>query len=331
MSRWLAIFFLCVTVALGLFQFVWVGPSSREVDVTIVRGMSLHDIAVILKQRHVITTTQVFVLTVKLQNVELALRAGEYRFAPHPSVREVITWLNRGPRDVERMIRIPEGLTTRELATLLETQTHIPASEILTVVSHPSEALVSRFPWLPVQTRVWGLEGYLLGDTYEVLQDSRAEEVIATMLSNFQRKALPVLAKTSPKYPLDLHETVTLASIIESEVATWKDRRIVADIFLRRLRRGVALQADSTVNYATGKNRSRVSFEDLTSPSAYNTYKYPGLPPGSIASPSILSLWAVIQPIANPYWYFLTDPQGNIYYSQTFSEHAEKKFAIYGR
>ncbi len=315
----------------GSFPLLWTGPANTSVDVTIPRGASLHDIAVLLTQKGVITTPQLFALVVKLQRAELALRAGEYRFPPHPSIPEVVAWLNRGPRDIERMVRVPEGLTIRELAALLEREVHISATQILTVVNHPSEQLVSRFPWLPAQTRQAGLEGYLLGDTYEVLQDSKPEEVVAMMLLNFQRKALPALAKAPARYPLDLHETVALASIVESEVATWQDRRIVADMFLRRLRRGGALQADSTVNYATGKNRSRVSFEDLASTSPYNTYRYPGLPPGPIANPSLLSLWAVIQPIPNSYWYFLTDRAGNVYYSQTFEEHAAKKAGIYGR
>lgn len=331
LPRSLAIFFLFFTLTLGVFQFVWVAPTGRELDVIIPRGVGVNTIARLLSDRQIISSALLFRAVVRLKKAEGALQAGVYRFSPHLSLLAVIDALKQGGRPLAAMLRIPEGSSSKEIARVLFERIGIPEQEFLSVVREPNAALLTDFSWLPEAVSVVGLEGYLFGDTYELLEDSKAQEVVRKMLATFAAKALPVFAKTPKGYPLDLHETLTLASIVEREVATWEDRRIVTDLFLRRLKYGMALQADSTVNYATGKNVSRASFADLETASAYNTYKVRGLPPGPIANPTVLTLWAVIQPIANPYWYFLTDPEGNVYYSQTFAEHTQKKAAIYGQ
>lgn len=331
LSQFLTIFFLFFTLTLGVFQFVWVAPTARERDVTIGRGVPVYKIAQLLSDRQIISSALLFRAVVRFKKADGALQAGVYRFSPHISLAAVIDALKRGGRPLAAMLRIPEGSSSKEIARVLEERMRIPEAEFLSLVRQPNAELRADFPWLPDAINRAGLEGYLFGDTYELLEESRAQEVVQKMLRTFSKKALPVLLKIPKGYPLNLHETLTLASIVEREVATWEDRRIVTDIFLRRLRYGMALQADSTVNYATGKNVSRASFTDLETPSAYNTYKVRGLPPGPISNPTVLTLWAVIQPIANPYWYFLTDPEGHVYYSQTFAEHTQKKAAIYGR
>ncbi len=104
-----------------------------------------------------------------------------------------------------------------------------------------------------------------------------------------------------------------------------QDRALVADLFWRRLKIGMALQADSTVNYITGKNDSVVSLIDLQKDSPYNTYKNKGLPPGPINNPGLSAIRAAIYPKANQYWYFLTTKDGQVIYSRTFEEHVANK------
>jgi len=126
-----------------------------------------------------------------------------------------------------------------------------------------------------------------------------------------------------------VHEILTLASILEKEVSTENDRKIVADIFYKRLEIGMALQADSTVNYASGKSVPRASGKDLETDSPYNTYKYKGLPPGPICNPSLSAIKAAIYPAKNDYWYFLTTPDGKVIYSKTHDEHVKAKAKYY--
>jgi UPF0755 protein len=330
MPKPLAAIVTVLVLALGVFQFFWIGASQGEKDVTVPRGAGVREIAGVLHSHGVIASRPLFEITARIWGIDRELRAGEYRFLPHSSVRAVLQQLTEGPRQVERMVRLIEGLNARDIAQLLATEIGLAQDDFLLLVRNPPERFFADFPWLPEKTKAIGLEGYLLGDTYGLLEDTRPEEVIRAMLKNFELKALPVVQKTPKGYPLDLHETMTLASVVESEVATWDDRRKVADIFLRRLRHGIALQADSTVNYITGKKQTRSSLDDLKNPSPYNTYKYAGLPPGPISSPSVLSIRAVLQPLHNTSWYFLTDPAGAVYYSRTFDEHKKIKSELYG-
>jgi len=116
-----------------------------------------------------------------------------------------------------------------------------------------------------------------------------------------------------------------MASVIEREVRSEEDRALVSDIFWKRVEAGRGLEADSTVNYITGHSKPSVSYEETRIDHPWNTYKYRGLPPGPIGNPSLSSLIAAIRPKANPYWYFLTDPQGKVYYGRTLEEHSANR------
>jgi len=117
-------------------------------------------------------------------------------------------------------------------------------------------------------------------------------------------------------------EVLTMASILEREVRDSKDRKLVSDLFWRRYDQNWALQADSTVHYAVGKNGTVfTTAEDRDSLSPWNTYRYPGLPIGPISTPSLDSIMASIYPQSNEYWYFLTDKDGVVRYGKTLEEH----------
>jgi UPF0755 protein len=120
-------------------------------------------------------------------------------------------------------------------------------------------------------------------------------------------------------------DTLTLASIVEKEVPGADDRALVADIFLRRIKSGMPLQADSTVNYALHKSDLNLNVDDIAVASFYNTYKVVGLPPGPIANPGLSAIAAALNPKANSYWYFLTTKDGIVIYSRTLDQHNEMK------
>lgn len=322
---------IILALLVGALEFAWVGRASSETEVSIPHGAGVHAISGLLREHAVIENPLVFEAVVWLAHAGGALKAGEYRFPAHSTIAMVVQQLRTGGRDNGLTVRLVESSNAREMAVELARVTGISPDEFLAIVHAPASTLLTSFPWLPPVVRSVGLEGYLFPDTYQFLEDTRPEEMVRAMLSNFAHKVLPMTRDGLRGYPLDLHGLMTLSSVVEREVATWEDRRIVADIFLRRMRAGIPLQADSTVNYATGKSRSRVSLEDLRNPSLYNTYQYLGLPPGPIGNPSLLTIRAVLSPVPNPYWYFLSDRDGVLYYSQTFAEHVGKKTAIYGQ
>lgn len=198
------------------------------------------------------------------------------------------------------------------------------------------------------------LEGYLFPDTYQFAKNSTPQQVISKMLENFAARLASIGVTqgaqnfTIPAYPelevngadrqpgLSLYDILTLASIIEREsggkgavsgpLSLEQERRLVASVFYNRLSIGQALESDATVNYITGKNTPGVSINDTQINSPYNTYRYPGLPPGPIGNPSLGSIKAALDPAESDYFYFLhKQPSGKVDFSRTFAEHVSKK------
>lgn len=206
--------------------------------------------------------------------------------------------------------------------------TGIPATDHRTLSSDKApkpQDYAGEFSFLEGKPSYVSLEGFLFPDTYRLYRDATPMDVVKTLLANFDKKFSPELRKRAADRGRSVYDVVTMASIVEREVKTPEDRRKVADIFWRRIGKGMALQADSTVNYATGKSLPSVTYEDTQAVSRYNTYKYPGLPLGPISNPGLDALEAAIDPEPNDAWYFLTDADGNVHYARTLDEHNRNK------
>lgn len=163
------------------------------------------------------------------------------------------------------------------------------------------------------------LEGYLFPDTYEVDYPITPEKVVRMALKNFQKKVSLDLQKGN------FREIVIMASILEKEVRSYKDKQIVAGILWKRLKEDWPLQVDSTINYALGKSGGKTHFSDLEVSSPYNTYKYKGLPLGPISNPGLESIKAAVYYQDSPYWYYLSARDGKTIFSKTFSQHVAAK------
>jgi len=151
------------------------------------------------------------------------------------------------------------------------------------------------------------------------------EDLIKKTLNNFDKKLKASTRDEISKQGKTIFEVLTLASIIEREVPNKVDKKMIADIFLKRLKVGIGLQSDATINYVTGKGLAQPSYADLEIDSPYNTYKYRGLPPGPISNPGIDSIEAVVYPTSNDYYYFLTTHEGEVIYSIDYDEHLTNK------
>lgn len=251
-------------------------------------------------------------------------------------------------REAERLARMQqqveevtvttiEGWTIQDIGEYLEKQGMFSKKEFIEALNKFDE---SEFPLL-VRPANKDLEGYLFPDTYRFAKNATPNEVITKMLANFSSRLgsigiTPEDAKSKKYNNLSLFEIITLASIIEKEsggkgsttgdLSLQDERNLVASVFYNRLAIGQALESDATVNYITGKDSPAVSAEDLQVNSAYNTYKYPGLPPGPISNPSLGSIKAAIHPAQSDYLYFLhKQPSGEVDFSKTFEEHKKKK------
>ncbi len=250
------------------------------------------------------------------------IKEGTYYITRGMSEYDMYRSLLAGPAVREKTITIIEGWTVAKISEYFSKEGFGTAEDFLEETKKDwsaSYSFLSRTPPLS------SLEGFLFPDTYRVFEDSSSRDIITKMLSNFDKKFSDQMKRDARVRGFTILEVTTLASIIEREVATSQDRALVSDIFSRRLKKNMALQADSTVNYATGKSAPQASLSDIAIDSAYNTYKYRGLPPGPIGNPGLTSLKAALYPNANPYLYFLTSPDGRVHYSETFEDHKKKK------
>jgi UPF0755 protein len=225
----------------------------------------------------------------------------------------------------ETTVTIPEGFTLEQIGERVrETLPHITTEEWEAVVGADSPFEMHTFVLAARKPDDVDMEGYLFPDTYRFFTDASAKDVVLKMIDTMELRLGEVVPATAAS-PRTVHEILTVASIIEREVMINEDRAIVADIFFRRLEVGMALQADSTVNYVTGKNAPSISNEDRGIDSLWNTYIHPGLPPSPIANPGLTSIQAVFEPEANDFWFFLTDADGVAHYARTNDEHNANK------
>jgi UPF0755 protein len=165
------------------------------------------------------------------------------------------------------------------------------------------------------------LEGYLFPDTYAFPDGMTARGAVLEMVRRFEREWKLEWNARLPVLGMSRHEVVTLASIVEREAKIPAERPVIAGVYRNRLRAKMALQADPTVQYAHGRHASRVLLKDLEIDSPYNTYKYPGLPPGPIASPGGASLQATLFPAEVDFLYFVAAPDGHHEFRRTLAEH----------
>jgi len=245
------------------------------------------------------------------------LKAGEYRFERAMTAVEVVQKIAHGDVYGQR-ITFPEGLTIREMATIYESRGLGGARDFIS--ASRNTALIQN-----LDPAASDLEGYLFPDTYTVGRTVGATELIEKMVAGF-RAAYPAAPPppTGDQPPLTTRQVVTLASLIEKETAKTEERPLVSAVYRNRLRIGMGMQADPTVVYAlqkAGKYDGNIRKEDLGINSPYNTYKYPGLPPGPIASPGQASLAAALNPADAPFLYFVSRNDGSHVFATTLAEH----------
>lgn len=254
------------------------------------------------------------------------LQAGEYLLSGGMTIPDIARKLLYG-ETVQFGVKVtfPEGFTAREMSDRL-TANGLPGEEFLSLVQNPKGSWRTEFPVIAMVPSGQSLEGFLFPDTYFFDPKAGADKIIEKMLGNFTFKAEPILSAGPIDGSMTSYQRLVLASLLESEVRTDNDRKMVADIFLRRIGVGMPLQSDATVRYVLGVTKVQHSLDDIAIASPYNTYVNKGLPPGPISNPGTVAIDAVVHPTPNPYWYFLNNPEtGKTVFSTTFEEHIVNK------
>lgn len=305
------------------------GTDPSPVTFTIHPGQSVMEVAQALEEAGLIRDAFLFRAYVRYHGLDREIEAGEYTLRKMMTIPQIAEALRSGRR-AEWTVRIREGLRLEEVAEVIAAQTHLSASAIL-AAARDGARWRAEFPFLVDLPPGATLEGYLFPDTYRLARDATAEDMIRRMLENFGRKVTPERIAAARARGLTLHQVVTLASIVEREAVLPEERPLIASVFLNRLALGMKLDADPTVQYALGYQpdqrtwwKSPLTLDDLQVDSPYNTYRYPGLPPGPIANPGLASIEAVLNPAETDYLYFMADciqRDGRHWFARTQEEH----------
>ncbi len=219
---------------------------------------------------------------------------------------------------------IAEGLSVEQIGAHLAEKGLVNQEQFLKLINEGDFSDIPFVADIPeVKDRKYRLEGFLFPETYEVFKGATEEEIIRTMLKQFDKEIQPEWKEELEKQNRSLYDVITLASIVEREAVVNEERSIIAGVFHNRIREGWLLQSCATVQFVLGKQRDRLLFEDLEVKSPYNTYINPGLPPSPIASPGRASVEATLFPDKHDFFFFVTkkDGTGAHHFARTFKEH----------
>lgn len=319
-----------VIFLLAIICGVWWITSVRPGSVVIQAGDSVQSVADDLRAAGIIKSTVVLKISYRLFRASEHVYPGVIVVDSSCSLRCIAQKITSPDRSVVRVM-FTEGQDIRDLAKLLESKKLGSGSELYAIVGVPAAAPTQRtdltkdFSFLEGIPKNISYEGYLFPDTYDFPHDASVEQIVRVMLRNFDRRVTPEMRAAAVAQGRSLHEVVTMASILEREVRKPVEQRMVADILWRRIDRGMGLQVDSSVNYATETDNLYTTKRDRSAASLWNTYKYKDLPVGPIGNPGLASLQAALDPEANNFWYYLTSPDGTVHYARTFEEHISNK------
>ena len=293
---------------------------NETVRVTIPSGSTFTTAVDSLSGAGLISSPRIFRAYASARRRDRSLKAGTYIFNRGASWNEVLDALTRG-KGLVHTVTIPEGFALSTIAPLLGRALSIPPESVVAAAS--DSALRHRLD-IPTPT----LEGYLFPDTYTFTEGTSARDAVRALVGQFEKVWKPEWDAQLQALAMSRHDVMTLASIIEKEARLAEERPVISAVYHNRLKLGMLLQADPTVQYALGRHVDRVLYKDLEVDSRYNTYKHPGLPPGPIASPGEASIEAALYPANVPYLYFVAHPDGHHEFRQTYAEHNEARQQI---
>ena len=291
---------------------------SRPVAVQIPEGATTSDIAELLEGKNVIRSGFAFRLAVRVRGLGSSIEAGQYALQTNMRLGEALDILEAGPIPEETFtVTIPEGLRLEQVADRVSDDLGLDGKRFLSAAESGEFALP---PYLPEGSET--VEGFLFPKTYEFVTDVTEDQVIERLLEQFGDEAGTLEWGRAERLGLDPYEVVIVASLIEREARLDEERPKVASVIYNRLREEMLLQIDATVEYALPEHKNRLTYEDYEYPSPYNTYLNPGLPPTPIASPSLASLHAALNPAKTDFlFYLVVDPgTGKHEFAETYQE-----------
>ena len=326
---YLILVLLAILGVFGIFYYSYqvnypISKKSNQLEFTIEIGQSPKKIADSLENSEIIRSAFWFRYYLKKEKLSNKIIAGTFLLSPDMSIKEItkkITSLETLSN--ESQITIIEGWGAKQIGDYLEIETLCKSDDWWNLISNYSQ----NFDFLKSKPFSANLEGYLFPDTYRIYENADCEDILSKMLNNFDQKLDEKMRKDIQAQGKTIFEVLIMASLIEKEVRSVEDMKIVSGIFWDRIKYGQALESCASLAYILGENKTVYSQEDTQINSPYNTYRNKGLPPGPIANPGLNAIQAAIYPQYTEYNYFLTDPEtGQTIWSKTFEEHKQNKW-----
>ena len=301
-----------ILFSLSLISFLWWKQAIAPLDPTnntpiifaVRKEESVRSIAERLQKEGLIRSPVAFFLLARFGGIDGVIQAGDFRLYPSMDLNSIADTLTHGTLDV--WVTIPEGWRSEEIALKLAQEIEIPESEFLKVAK----------------------EGYMFPDTYLIPKDASAAAAVNIFLANFDKKVTDLEKNKAQNKGFSIDELITIASLVEREARFEQDRPIVASVILNRLKIGMKLDIDATVQYALGYQpqqkkwwKNNLTLEDLTVNSPYNTYINKGLPPTPICNPGLAAINAVFEAPSTDYLFYISDTSGKIHAAKTAQEH----------
>lgn len=295
----------------------------EEVVVEIPSGASTADIADILKENGLVDNTLVFRLKAKNSPNGTKMNYGTFYLNDGMTIDDIINTLAKSyAHDETVRFTVPEGYSVEWIATKAQDAGFCTREEFLSALDDYYE--YDFIDYIPKENGAkFPLQGYLYPDTYEFYADATAHDIIDKMLANFELKIKSVGNISYEK----LHDAVIEASLLEREALLESEMTTIAGVIENRIKKGMKLQIDASVQYAVSDgeyNVSRITYDDLNINSPYNTYRVTGLPIGPICNPSVKAIEAALNPKKHDYLYYHTDTKkndGSHIFTKTYEEH----------
>jgi len=312
-----------VVVAGMLYTVQLLGPvtgnkNAAPVFVSIPPGRNARQIGEILARKHLVRSPLSFVFASRMDGLSGKMHAGRYELSPAMPPRQIAAQMALG-ETAQGIITVPEGYTVRQIARRMAEHHLANEAQFLNLAQTGGRSFHVR-GWTPPDDN---LEGYLYPDTYTVPKGASARDLVQIMLENFARRVVTPYGAEADAFPGGLPAAVTLASLVEREAEVDEDRPLIAAVYRNRLKAGMRLQCDATVQYALPEHKTRLFYADLRVDSPYNTYKHAGLPPTPIANPGLPSIEAALDPARVGYLYYVAGPGGRHVFSTTLAQHEQ--------
>ena len=319
----LALLLLGVLCGIYLLASAVFGHRVEEpVTIAVEQGDTLSSVADKLEEAGVIGSATVFKLESRVQGGETEIKAGEYQFVPGGDSEQILETLSSGDSISAFTITVPEGLNLEQTARVVEGEGGIPADEFASAAARTDYG----YDFLE-DPAIRTTEGFLFPKKYEFERGVDALQVVDRLLQQYllEKEGLD-FAEAQDRFDLTEYELVTVASLVEEESANLEERSLIAGVIYNRIRLGMPLQVDATVQYALGKAKEDLKLDDLEVDSPYNTYRNPSLPPGPISSPSRESIRAALEPAETDYLYYVLEADGEEhFFTDDYDEFLEVK------